>query len=107
MNTPAEAVVAIVGNHMGVVAIVDDVASFHLLLHTGGASAASLPPRMALVLSSSDVFAIAKTRHQQMYRDVYLLMRYLLLIFAKAPFSLIIFSGFFSLYVYGGLAAVG
>ena len=31
------------------------------------ASAASLPPRMAVVLHSSDVFAIAKTRHQQIY----------------------------------------
>ena len=39
-----------------------------------------------------------------MYTDVYLLMRYLLLICAKAPFSRVIFSGFFSLYVYGGLA---
>ena len=31
------------------------------------ASAASLPPRMAVVLHRSDVFAIAKTRHQQIY----------------------------------------
>ena len=30
------------------------------------ASAVSLPPRMAVVLHSSDVFVIAKTRHQQM-----------------------------------------
>ena len=29
MNTPAEAVVAVVGNDMGVVAIVDDVAHLH------------------------------------------------------------------------------
>ena len=36
-----------------------------------------------------------------MYTDVYLFMRYLLLICAKAPFSIVIFSGFFSLY--GGL----
>ena len=48
------------------------------------ASAALLPPWMAVVLHSSDVFAIAKTRHQQMYTDVYLLMRYLLPIFAKS-----------------------
>ena len=52
------------------------------------ASAASIPPWMAVVLHSSDVFVIAKTRHQQMYTDVYLLMRYLLLIFAKASFSI-------------------
>ena len=47
------------------------------------ASAASLPPWMAVVLHSSDVFVIAKTRHQQMYTDVYLLMRYLPRLFAK------------------------
>jgi len=55
---------------------------------------------MAVVLHSSDVFVIAKTRHQQMYTDVYLLMRYLLPIFAKAPFSIVISSSV----SYGGLA---
>ena len=55
---------------------------------------------MALVLSSSDVFAIVKTRHEQIDTDVYLFMRYLLLIFAKAPFSPIIYSSV----SYGGLA---
>ena len=64
------------------------------------ASAVSLPSRMAVVLHSSDVFVIAKTRHQQMYTDVHLLMRYLPLIFAKAPFSPIIYSSV----SYGGLA---
>ena len=36
-----------------------------------------------------------------MYMDVHLLMRYLLLICAKAPFSIVIFSVWFSFY--GGL----
>ena len=56
---------------------------------------------MAVVLHNSDVFVTAKTRHQQIYTDVYLLMRYLLLIFAKAPFPIVIFSVWFSFY--GGL----
>ena len=56
---------------------------------------------MAVVLHSSHVFVIAKTRHEQIDKDVYLFMRYLLLIFAKAPFPIVIFSEFFSLY--GGL----
>ena len=46
---------------------------------------------MAVVLHSSDVFAIAKTHHQQIDKDVYLFMRYLLLIFAKVLCSIIFF----------------
>jgi len=36
MDAPAEAVIAVLGNHMGVVAVVYDVAHLHLLLHTEG-----------------------------------------------------------------------
>ena len=38
---------------------------------------------ITVVLHSSNVFAIAKTRHQQMYTDVHLLMRYLHHLFSK------------------------